>query len=458
MKSLCRFISVTITLFSMLLLQACTSSTPPLPDRLLLQNVNIVDPVDGQIIPEQQVFMENGLITQIQPMQAVLSGVPEQVVDGENGYVTPGLIDMHVHVYEQSALSLALSHGVVHQRVMNGMPQILKWRDEVKKGEYWGSSLTVSSPIVTGNPDAVLRTYAGTPEQGAQVVYDAWEAGYDLIKLYNTLDAETFAAVVYQASELGIPVALHGPHPPEGLSWQELGSLQTLEHVEDIFQGPLQHQQDQQILDDTIALYQELDVTISATLAIFEQLTRISHEKQAFVDALPGDYISPIIAWYEKGDQVQRWIDSDQGRGDYNLKELDYLLEITRQLHEKKVKLVLGSDSGVLLMPFGHGTHNELELFSRAGLSNIDALRTGTINAAKALKKSTELGQIKPGFRADFIYTKQNPITDLTVLRYPDAMVTSGHWHDAEKLQQLRKQAIAERSFWQEFWLIISNY
>lgn len=442
----------------MLVTQGCSNRQQSAPEKMLLRNVNIVDTLHKRIIPGQQILMENGRISVIEETQKLLANNTLQVVDGANGYVTPGLIDMHVHVYDQQALALALSHGVVHQRVMNGMPQILDWRDEVESGEFWGSSLTVSSPIVTGNPDAVLRAYAGNPEQGAQVVYDAWQAGYDLIKVYNTLDAETFAAVAYQAGELGIPVALHGPHPPPGLSWEELRNLQSLEHVEDIFQGPLRHQQDQQKLDETIAIYKELDITISATLAVFEQLTRLSDEKQTFVDSLPSDYISPIIRHFETQDQVTRWLTADRDRADYNLDELQYLLEITRQLHANKIKLVLGSDAGVLLMPIGLGTHNELALLTKAGLSNFEALQTGTINAANALNKSTELGQINTGFRADFIYTRDNPIADLQALRYPNAMVTAGRWYEADKLAEMRQQAIDKRSFWDELWLILSNY
>jgi imidazolonepropionase-like amidohydrolase len=122
------------------------------------------------------------------------------------------------------------------------------------------------------------------------------------------------------------------------------------------------------------------------------------------------------------------------------------------------VDLVLGSDSGVLLLPLGLGTHNELQLLQKAGLSPFDALKAGTINGAKALGKDKELGQIQPGFRADFIFTREDPIQNLDALRYPDAMLKSGQWHDKANLKNIRENAIDDRSIFSELWLILSNY
>jgi imidazolonepropionase-like amidohydrolase len=265
-------------------------------------------------------------------------------------------------------------------------------------------------------------------------------------------------AVLIQAEELGIPVAQHAPHPPEGMQWQELAGLQTFEHVEDIYQGPLKYQQDQVKLDETIAELKTLGVPISGTLAIYQQLTRLSAEKSSFLNAIQQDYTSPFIRYYEKQDQVKRWLDASEDHANYNLEVMAYLLEITRQLHQQDVELVLGSDSGVLLLPIGLGTHEELALLHQSGLSPYEALKAATVNPAQVLGKSEELGQIKPGYRADFIYSYQNPTEDLSVLRYPDAVLKSGHWYDDKQLEYIRRKAINSRNIFSELWVILSNY
>lgn len=417
---------------------------------LYINNLHIVDINTDQIIKDRQLQIRNGKITAIKPTHTPITDEDYIQQDGNGRYVTPGLIDMHVHAYDPAAFTIALSHGVTHLRLMNGRKNHLQWRKELEEGSRIGSTITVSSPIISGFKNAHMHYSAQTPEEAIKAVVKAKQQGYDLIKAYGNLTSPVLKALLRKANEHKIPVAKHGPHPVLNMKWNELAGLQSLEHVEDIFQGPLNYQQDQQKLNETIIRLKALNTPITPTLNIFWQLTEISTQKQKYIDALPKDYISPITALETRHNQVKRWLNSPAEMAEHNQKTLAFLQEITQQLYLAKLTLLVGSDSGELLSPHGLATHKEMELMQQAGLPTIEVLRAATTNAAKALGKESQLEQVAVGYNADLILSKYNPLENLTTLQNPDAVVKHGRIFSKAELEKLRKKAIDERSFWQE--------
>jgi imidazolonepropionase-like amidohydrolase len=435
------------------------SSTKPLPVAavVVIDQINLIDVQNQQIVRLQQVELKNGKISAIRPAGTAIEDADAVVIDGLNGYLTPGLFDMHVHLSDPAALQLSLSHGVTHLRVMHGLPQLLKWRDAIEKNEMLGSSMTVSSPILSANKRPTTISVTDATEAKA-AVRAAFAEGYDLIKAYGDLSDESLSALLKEAADLQMPVAKHGPHPSGAMLWQDLAAMQSLEHVEDIYQGPLHYEQDLPALQAVIEQLKLLQVPVTPTLNIFWQLTAISRDKEAFLATLPQDYISPLIAFEQRHNQVARWLQSTDKMAIHNAKTLQFLVQVTHQLHEKGVPLLVGSDAGALLSPHGLATHTEMQLLQQAGLDSFAVLHAATIEPAKALGLAKQAGQIRPGYKADFIYSKENPIIELSVLREPDAVMKSGRWYNKKQLTEMRQQAIKGRSLGQELWLILNNY
>ncbi|UAA37832.1 amidohydrolase family protein [Paraneptunicella aestuarii] len=429
---------------------------------LALENANVVDVVSGKVTPSQRLLIHNGKIADVQAMSYKLSQQMVRIIDVKGAYVLPGLIDMHVHPYSRNALALALAHGVTHVRVMNGVEQHLQWRDELQKNLWLGSDMTVSSPIMEQdspeNPARPMTWGVSSPEQAKAFVELAKAQGFDLIKAYGGLSAENLQAVVKIANELAMPVAKHAPHPPRGAEWDLLQDMQSLEHMEDIFQGPLNFKQDDKALQAVIQKLVELNVPVTPTLSIFWQLTQISVQKQRFVSGLPEGYVSPIIAWEESHNQVQRWLQSSEEQARFNEHELAYLQNITRQLYQAGVPLLVGSDSGVLLAPHGLATLKEMSLMQDAGVPATSVVYAATLGAAKALGKSATMGSIEPGKKADLIVVQQNPLDDVNALSELNGVVKEGDWLPKSELESLISKARDEYNLLSELLLIMSNY
>src|SRR5699024_12847495 len=61
----------------------------------VIRNVNILYGANLDLIEEYEVWFQNGKITNITPSSERTANV---VIDGNKGYLIPGLIDLHVHM------------------------------------------------------------------------------------------------------------------------------------------------------------------------------------------------------------------------------------------------------------------------------------------------------------------------------------------------------------------------
>ncbi|NNK45903.1 MAG: amidohydrolase family protein [Altererythrobacter sp.] len=87
------------------------------------------------------------------------------------------------------------------------------------------------------------------------------------------------------------------------------------------------------------------------------------------------------------------------------------------------VKVAFGTDAGV----FTHGLNaGELVLMRSAGMSDREALASATTVAAEVLGLENEIGRIAPGFSADIIAVKGNPLDDVSVLENVDWVMVRG--------------------------------
>jgi imidazolonepropionase-like amidohydrolase len=60
------------------------------------------------------------------------------------------------------------------------------------------------------------------------------------------------------------------------------------------------------------------------------------------------------------------------------------------------------------------------------GMSPKDALRAATSTAAKVLGREKDLGRIAPGYAADLVGVRGNPLEDVSALRRPVMVLREG--------------------------------
>jgi imidazolonepropionase-like amidohydrolase len=94
---------------------------------------------------------------------------------------------------------------------------------------------------------------------------------------------------------------------------------------------------------------------------------------------------------------------------------LEEQMESTRRLIAMGAKIIAGSDSPWMYYAPGGFAH-EIQALADAGMSNSDALISGTSTAAIAIGLGDVAGHLKPGGPADIMVVRKNPFDELSAL------------------------------------------
>lgn len=87
------------------------------------------------------------------------------------------------------------------------------------------------------------------------------------------------------------------------------------------------------------------------------------------------------------------------------------------------VPVAFGTDAGV----FGHGRNGEeFQLLVNAGMTAKEAFASATTVAAKVLGMEDQLGRIAPGYSADIIAVKENPLANIRTLEKVEWVMVRG--------------------------------
>jgi imidazolonepropionase-like amidohydrolase len=96
---------------------------------------------------------------------------------------------------------------------------------------------------------------------------------------------------------------------------------------------------------------------------------------------------------------------------------------------QHRVPLIFGSDTpGVdgFGNPPGLNGRLEMQAWADAGVPLVEILRAATLENAKALRLSHELGSIEPGKRADMLLLGQNPLENISAYDSIETIILSG--------------------------------
>jgi imidazolonepropionase-like amidohydrolase len=90
--------------------------------------------------------------------------------------------------------------------------------------------------------------------------------------------------------------------------------------------------------------------------------------------------------------------------------------EILNNAYKQGLKIVCGSDIGGY--PWAVKQAKELEYYvKKVGMTNIDAIKTATVNAAELLGMSNELGSVEKNYIADIIAVRGDPSVSIEALQ-----------------------------------------
>lgn len=116
---------------------------------------------------------------------------------------------------------------------------------------------------------------------------------------------------------------------------------------------------------------------------------------------------------------------------------LERTAESLHMCREAGVNLVVGTDTGFAMTPYGEWHAKELELLMKyGGLTELEAITAATYNAGVTLNLEGEIGCVAPGMIADLILVDGDPSEDITILQDPariETIILDGEVVDVER-------------------------
>jgi imidazolonepropionase-like amidohydrolase len=403
--------------------------------RFAITGVLLIDGRGGEPISNSVVIVENGRIVSVGNRETVTIPKGYKIHEARGKTLLPGLFDMHAHATQAEWFPASLAAGITTKRdAANELEFIVPIRDAIKAGRALGPRLLLAGYIDSGkNPLGRMR--AETPDDARRIVNEYKRAGFEQIKIYQSLKPELVKVVAEEAHRLGMSVTGHVPSGMNIYAAVENG-FDQVNHINFAFRAmlpktfkpqpgqPPRIEPEADVAQEGLQFLREHKTIVEPTLARAE--LNFHGKSRPFDSIEPGMSKLP----YELASLINTMgISSVQPQ---TTQFLDLTFRVTKALHKAGIPLIVGTD---LAVP-GHSEFRELELLVKAGLTPMEAIQAATINPARAMKLEKELGTIESGKIADLILVDGNPIESISNIRKVKFVVTNGRMYDTAILWQ----------------------
>ncbi len=376
--------------------QPCTPSH--CSPTVAITNVNVLTMVSPDVLSGQTVIVKQRRVAQVGPTRSVKIPPDAIVVNGEGGYLMPGLIDAHVHVRDRE-LDAYVSNGVLTVRNMWGYPRIRSIKWEVKAGKLIGPTIYSLSPGLDASPGHwPLTQFVNDPRQADSVVAVQDGEGWKTIKVYQELSLESFDSIAAAVKRRGLRFAGHVPTAVPIEHALESG-MYSIEHLTGYDQAVSRNRQ------RNSWGWAQADVTL--------------YKKLALKTVEAGVWNCPTLAIQASLAQERRPSERDAA--------IANMRKFTWTLYKVGAPLVAGTDAGIDRVAAGTSMLDELKEFEAAGIPRYEALRAATVSGGKLLGQP-QLGTIAVGAPAELILLRTNPLDDLDALRTLEGVLLQGSW------------------------------
>ncbi|MBV6640795.1 MAG: amidohydrolase family protein [Cyclobacteriaceae bacterium] len=415
---------------------------------LLIENVSVINVRDGSITENQYVAIDSGIIVSITDKAGVTHS-SKNVIDGTGKFLMPGLAEMHAHIPTETTwggkvkntLILYVSQGVTTIRGMQGNALHLELRSKAEKQEIISPRIYTSSPPLNGS---TVKTIEEADEKVRKYAAD----GYDLLKILPGIKLEVFDQIVKTAKEVGIPYAGHVP-ADVGVRHAIESGYASIDHMDGYLTGLVPasvtstkesgffgynytNDADTSLIDELVTMTRENNVWVVPTQTLFTRW---------FSPGDPQEYASQPEMKYMPEDIVENWaaskkrmIEADNFNETQWRKYIDIREKFLLALHRNGKGLILGSDAPQVFNVPGFSIHHELGDMLDVGLTPLEAIQTGTINAAKYFDREGQFGEVIENASADLILVNTNPLEDLSTIKSHAGVVVRGRWLSPEEI------------------------
>jgi len=407
---------------------------------VIIKNVHILSTDCDEFLPNQNVVLKDGIILSVNQDSVFSDGF--KIIDGNNKYLIPGLVDSHVHLRDsKNDLLLYLANGVTYIREMSGNTKHLQWKEKIENGEL-GPSIFVASEKVNSKSGiaAIFETWTrkrinySTEKEVIEKIKWLYENGFDAVKISTFINAEMYKLTVREAKKYDLPVIGHIPLSI-GLNNIYNSGQNEIAHVEEITKdlirkfGRINSKNASDFLQymdeesDKIAIeIRKNNIAVSTTIWLMESLYHQKFNLDSIIREVELEYANPGLiegtklgkGWlpgnnsYEEPTEVMTNTERRKESEIFWKTYADAIHIMTKSLVENKVVIMAGTDANVPVTIPGFSLHDELESMSKSGMTNAQVLYSATVAPGIWMRSNT--GMIKKGYSSDLVLLSKNPL------------------------------------------------
>ena len=409
---------------------------------IAMTNARIITMEDEQVIENGTIIVDGDRITAIGSSDETAVPTGAKVYDLQGKTVMPGLVDAHAHIGAfrygltpqqnwQFMANLAFGVTTSHDPSAN-TETVFSLSELVKSGGLTGPRLYSTGFILYG-ADGDFKAVINSLDDARSNIRRTKAFGAGSVKSYNQPRREQRQQVLQAARELGINVV------PEGGST----FYHNMTMIVDGHTGVEHNIPVAPVYKDVIELWKTSGTGYTPTLIVN-------------YGGLNGEYF-----YYERdnvweNEKLLRFtprglVDS---RSRHRTKAPDEEYQNGHILVSQTAKTL--SDAGVKVNMGAHGqlqglgAHWETWMMAQGGMSNMEALKTATINAANYIGAGQFVGSLKAGKMADLIVLTDNPLDDIENTQSIEMVMANGRLYDADSMNEIGNSSKNRLPFWWE--------
>ncbi|WP_163936307.1 amidohydrolase family protein [Paraferrimonas sp. SM1919] len=404
--------------------------------------------VGGQVITmEGDKVIQNGVVVvkgnKIVSVGDSSTNIPANaaVYNIEGKTIMPGIFDAHAHGGQGSEeltpqqnwvnyAGLALGVTSIHDP-SNDTTEIFAAAEMQKAGKIVGPRIFSTGTIVYGAHGAGYSSKIESYEDAYFHVERLQKAGAISVKSYNQPRREQRQQVIKAAKDLGMMVVPEGGSLLQHNLTMAVDGHTGLEHSLPVAN----------LYDDVKQLWSQTEVGYTPTLVV------------AYGGIWGENY------WYDKTDvwahpRLTKFVPNDMLKQrsmrvttapDEHYNHFN-VARVANELNELGVKSNIGAHG----QREGLGAHWEIWMFAQGGMSNLEALKTATINPAFHFGMDKSIGSIKEGKLADLIVIDGNPLDNIRDSDKVTHTMVNGRLFDAETMNELNGKKVKRNKFYFE--------
>ncbi|MBZ9628818.1 amidohydrolase family protein [Psychroflexus sp. CAK1W] len=439
---------------------SCNNAENTNPEYIVYKGATLFDG-NGKKIENSVIVIKEGTIEAAGDENTAIPDNAE-IIDVEGKFITPGLIDAHVHL---SATGLFDTRpGMIKEKLVDSLNYLAAkaWtKNNIEKyyeaylrtgvtavydngGSPWTITLQESAetnlnaphvaaagPLITPAPERFVKSINPPVEKemvrltsdslGQKVVQYNTYLGSTGIKIWRmSLDDSEFMAnlkaVAEEVQNVGNKMIVHVSTLEEAKAALELGAKLLVHGVND----KIVDSEFVELIKNKNALYTPTtgssDLWRLAMMALLGEkveindLNKVVDERTLRFLNNPEEYISDFDTL-----TVQEYIDFSLSK-EYRKSDSLELANL-KKLWDAGVTITVGTDAGIPGSMHGISYYNELEEMQKAGIPPAELIIMATRNGAMAMERLDDIGTLEKGKMADLIILEKDPSEDISNIR-----------------------------------------